>query len=255
MGEVELIVTAVALKKVLGPTFEQIGKGLKHASKAGWEKLSNFAWQKIENPDDGKRANERVAYDILWNGGWTDDDVCAEYFGGVLASSRSEDGKDDSNIQFTNVIRSLSSSQLRLHCLIYTVLNKMLVASKSQVNVAQNTEIEQHEIWLSAVELLKTYQIKIDADFNALYRQGLVSQYKWEIISTQSPLLVPYGMAKPTTFGVMLYAAAHNRLSNWGQFQSVDFGSFDSIDFKNFESITTPRYFGATLNELKKAYK
>jgi len=53
-----------------------------------------------KNLEDGKAANLRVTRDVIWNGAVTDDEVCAEYFGGILAASRTEDGKDDSAIQF-----------------------------------------------------------------------------------------------------------------------------------------------------------
>jgi len=58
------------------------------------------SYRKIPNPHDGKRANQRVTRDALWNGAFTDDEVCAEYFGGILASSRTEESKDDDAIEF-----------------------------------------------------------------------------------------------------------------------------------------------------------
>ncbi len=243
MSDVGLIIGALALKKVLGPAAEELGRDLKDLYKVGWEKLLASAYRKLKNPDDGKQANLRVAQDVLWNGALTNDEVCAEYFGGILASSRSEDGKDDSNIQYSSAIRSLSSSQLRLHYLIYNVFNKMLVTKQAKINVAQGDEIQAHSIWLSATELMETYQINVDIDFNGLYKQGLVYEYKWDTLATAP---VHFGMAKPTTFGVTLYAAAHNRMSEWRQYPSLDFG--------DFESIPTPQLFGATLDELKQAH-
>ena len=251
MSDVGLIAVAaaVALQKVLGPVSEEVGEEFRRIYKAGREKILESACRKIENPDDGKRANLRVAHDVLWNGVFTDDEVCAEYFGGVLASCRSEDGKDDSNIRFSSVIKSLSSAQLRLHYLIYNVLNKMLVAKKGMMNVARGSEIQKLAIWLSCKELIEKYHINVDTDFNALLQQGLVFQYEASTaFLTPSKGLVPlyYGMVVPTTFGVMLYAAAHNRMSEWLQFPSIDFG--------NFESVATPYFFGDTLDRLKKAH-
>ncbi|MDE0405435.1 MAG: hypothetical protein OXI53_09005 [Nitrospira sp.] len=245
MSDVGLIAVAaaVALQKVLGPVSEEVGEEFRRIYKAGREKILASAYRKLENPDDGKQANLRVAQDVLWNGAFTDDEVCAEYFGGILASCRSKDGKDDSNIQFSSTIRSLSSSQLRLHYLIYNVFNKMLVAKQAKINVGQGTEVEVQSIWLSPAELMKTYHINLDTDLNGLYKQGLVHEYKFDTLASTS---VHFSMANPTTFGVMLYAAAHNRMSEWRQFSSLDFG--------DFESIPTPRYFGTTLDELKKAY-
>ena len=229
----------------MGPAADELGKDLKDLYKVGWERLLAYAYRKIKNPDDGKQANLRVAQDVLLNGALANDEVCAEYFAGILASSRSENGIDDSNIQYSSVIRSLSSSQLRLHYLIYNVLNKMLVAKKVTMNVAHGSEIQGREIWLSALELFETHQVQIDTDFTALQQQGLVFRYEWKT-TEKGPLPVHYAMAVPTSFGVMLYAAVHNHKSEWFQFPSIDFG--------NFESVPSPRCFGATLNELKKAH-
>lgn len=247
MSDVGLIAVAaaVALQKVLGPVSEEVGEEFRRIYKAGREKILASAYRKLENPDDGKQANLRVAQDVLWNGAFTDDEVCAEYFGGILASSRSEDGKDDSNIQFSSVIRSLSSSQLRLHYLIYNRLNKMFVAKKVGVNVGQSSEIQNHSIWLFSTELQSMYHINVDTDFNILFRQGLICEYKTDRVY-EGKYVLPYSMAKPTTFGVMLYVVAHNRKPEWRTFPSVDFG--------NFESIPNPNVFGATLDELMQAH-
>lgn len=235
---------AVMLHKILGPAAAELGEDIRRMYKAGAEKLLAATHRKIENPEDGKQANLRVTNDVLWHGACTDDEVCAEYFGGVLASCRSEDGKDDSNIQFSSVIKSLSSSQLRLHYVIYNVLNKSLVAKQVAMNVAQHSEIEGREIWLSALELFETHQVQLDTDFTALHQQGLLSKYEWQTTET-GPRPGQYCRAKPTSFGVLLYATAHNLKSKWLQFPFIDFG--------NFESIPSPRYFGTTIDELNNA--
>lgn len=248
MSDVGLIAvaTAVALQKVLGPVSEEVGEEIRRIYKAGREKILASAYRKLENPDDGKQANLRVAQDVLWNGAFTDDEVCAEYFGGILASSRSEDGKDDSNIQYSSVIKSLSSSQLRLHYLIYNVFNKMLVTRKMTLNVGQGHEVKKHSIWFSSRELMATYHIEAETGLNGLLQQGLVSAYKTKTRLNIDGIPLYYCKANPTTFGVLLYAAAHNRMSEWRAFTKIDFG--------NFESIPTPQFFGATLDELMQAH-
>src|SRR5688572_11934981 len=84
-----------ALKKVLGPVLAELGDDARNLYKLGRDKLVQAALRKLKNPDSGERANLRVAKDVLWNGSFTDEQICAEYFGGILAASRSADGKDD----------------------------------------------------------------------------------------------------------------------------------------------------------------
>src|SRR5437870_5762225 len=91
-----------AVKKVLGPVLQEFGDDIKKLYAKGRDSILNAAYKKITNPDDGKRANLRVAHDVFSNGVFTDDEVCAEYFGGILATSRSDEGKDDAAIQFVD---------------------------------------------------------------------------------------------------------------------------------------------------------
>ena len=217
-----------AVKKALGPVLSEIGEDIKRLYAVGRNKLLSAAIRKIENIEDGKTPNLRVTRDVLWNGAFSEDEVCAEYFGGILASSRTDDGKDDSSIQFVDVIKSLSAKQLRLHYVIYDALNKTLTQHQRTINVAKSTDINHATIWMASLELVKVHGINIDTDFNALWRNGLLHEYKTdtEVAGDKS---LPYAMAKPTSFGVMLYAAAHNRIDRWLKFPRIDFGSFDGI--------------------------
>lgn len=233
-----------ALKKFFGPILEEYGEELKrwHVARR-LNKIADAATRKVENLEDGRQPNLNVTHNIFMNGAFRDDEVSAEYFGGILASSRSEDGKDDSTIHYVDVIKSLSSRQLHLHYLIYNGLNKIFVAKKDQVNVAQGSEIESREIWLASLELDTIHKIDILTDFNILNRQGLIKQYKFDI-EKKSVYQFPYSMAKPTTFSVMLYAVAHNRKDLWHSFPSVPFGAF--------ETVPSLLFFADSLDELRK---
>lgn len=241
-----------AAQKVLGPVLGELGEDFRKLYTFGRDNIILAAYRKIANPDDGKHANLRVARDVFWNGAFTDEKVCAEYFGGILAASRSNDGKDDSSIQFVDVIKSLSSKQLRLHYLIYNALNKMLSIKKDiLLNVAQSTEIQRHAVWLSSFELQAIHCIDVGIDFNILFRQGLIFEYKTDVIQEVLEELpngkkvrdLPYCMIKPTTFGILLYAAAQNQMKNWKAFSISDFGDFDGIP--SLEKVAT------SLQELK----
>jgi hypothetical protein len=233
-----------ALQKVFGPALTEIGEDLKKLYAKGRDKLVAAAYRKIKDPEDGKQANLRVTRDVLWNGAFTEDEVCAEYFGGILASSRSADGKDDGVIQFVDVIKSMSAKQLRLHYTIYNCLNKLLLAADAAVNVGQGSEIQAKQVLFPSLELVDRLGLKIETDLNILLRQGLLHEYKMDQHKLMEEKLLPYTMVKPTTFGVLLYATAMNRLEEWRSFSRQDFGDFPDV--------LLPTYFTATLNELTK---
>ena len=231
-----------AVKKLLGPVFSELGEDFRGLYALGRDKIIQVACRKTENIEDGKIPNLRVTRDVFWNGAFTDDEVCADYFGGILASARTDDGKDDSCIQFVDVIKALSAKQLRLHYVIYHALNQIMQKQNKAVNIAQGSEIQQVSVWLDSIELVHVHGINIDTDFNILWRQGLIYEYKFDqkIIDTM-PL--SYSLIKPTTFGVMLYAAAHNKIAHWRTFPKIDFGGF--------EDVSPPMTYATNFEELK----
>jgi len=114
------------MTKLLGPTAEYIGGELKNLVERCNANLNNvfrIALKKL-----GDRANEsgavspRILKHVVDEGRFCEDPVMAEYLGGVLASSKSEVSRDDRGVTFLNLIGTLSSYQLRTHCLIYTAM-------------------------------------------------------------------------------------------------------------------------------------
>src|SRR5690606_17965818 len=128
------------------------------------------AYKKIDDPNDGKSANLRVAHEALTSGAFTEEEICAEYFGGILASSRTLDGKNDDSIQLLDTIKSLSAKQLHLHYCLYSAINRLLVSRSEAINVGQSSEINAKKTWFSSLELARL-GLKIDTDFNILHRQ------------------------------------------------------------------------------------
>lgn len=229
------------LQKAFGPVLGEMGEDLKRLYAAGRDRILSAAVKKIDDIEDGKRPNLRVTRDALWNGSFADNEICAEYFGGIMASSRSEDGKDDSAIQFIDVTKGLSSKQLWLHYVIYNRLNKLLVSSDTRVNVGMSSELRSKQVYFATLELSGRLGLTVDTDLNILYRHGLLWEYatREEVVADEA---LPYTMAKPTTFGVLLYASAHNRYDEWRDFDHVDFGDFDGIQL--------PEYYCESLADL-----
>ncbi len=233
-----------AIRKVLGPTLDEFGEDLKVLYAKGRDNIIAAARRKMPEKEDGKRANLRVARDVLWNGAFTDDEVCAEYFGGILAASRSKDGNNDDAIQFVDVIKSMSSNQLRLHYIIYRGLNDILITNGRKINVAQGSETQRCEIWFASVEIEQVIGLRLDTDPHVLHRLGLLWEYKTDIRMFNRQAL-PYFFVRPTSFGILLYAVAHNRLNEWRTFNSKAFGSLGEISM--------PKYFAETKDKLAAA--
>lgn len=231
-----------ALQKVFGPALSEIGEDLKRAYSKGRDHLIAAASRKIDDFEDGKRTNLRVTRDVLWNGSLAEDEVCAEYFGGCLAASRSEDGKEDDSIQFVDVIKSLSSRQLRLHYIVYHSLNINLVKTGSPIKIAHNEELMRQHVYFATRDVQDRLGLEVYTNLNVLHRQGLICEYKYENHPYGDGLWLSYTMATPTIFGVLLYAVAHNRLNQWLDFGKVDFGDFPDVPL--------PLFFAPSLDQL-----
>jgi len=120
---------AKVLEKFLGPTAEYLGEGTRTLVKQRAETFQHiFANAKAKL---GDRINSpgavppRVLAGVVNDGSYRDDRLAIEYFGGVLASSRTPVSRDDRAATFVNLVSRLSTYQLRLHYIIYRVFLKL----------------------------------------------------------------------------------------------------------------------------------
>lgn len=123
LGAVGAYLAKDNLQKLLGPTAQYLGEGLKDLTKKRLENIGRI-FEKA-NEKLGDRINSpgevppRVLKEVLNEGSYCDDGLAAEYFGGVLASSRTETGRDDRGARIAKLLDGLSTYQIRAHYLIY----------------------------------------------------------------------------------------------------------------------------------------
>lgn len=114
------------LTKMLGPTVEYLGDELKNFVVKCNINLDNVfvkAKEKLGSRlNEPGKVNARVLKNVIEEGRFCEDEIVAEQLGGVLASSKSDDGRDDRGINLIYYIKNLSSYQLRLHFLYYWLL-------------------------------------------------------------------------------------------------------------------------------------
>jgi len=82
----------------------------------------------------------RVLKAVLDDGSYIDDELAAEYVGGVLASSRSEVSRDDRGVYWLSLVASMSTYQLRAHYVLYTITRQLLQGSG--LNLGMETEAQ-----------------------------------------------------------------------------------------------------------------
>jgi hypothetical protein len=72
------------------------------------QKLNKFSSEK------GKHTHPRIVGEILNHGSWVEKEDIQNMWAGLLASSCTEDGQDDSNLIFISILRQLTSLQASL---------------------------------------------------------------------------------------------------------------------------------------------
>ena len=113
-----------AYKRLLGPSLDLLGDGIKAGlanRRSNIHKVAARADAKADTDEPGAIPS-RVAAEVFDKAQWADDEFVAEYLSGVLASSRSVDGRDDRGIVWTSLVGRLSADALRLHYAVYSAL-------------------------------------------------------------------------------------------------------------------------------------
>ena len=141
----ELIVglgTGVVASKILGPTADYLGDKLKELTKKRLEntdriflKAEKKLGDKLDRPG---QVPPKVLKTIINEGSYSDDDITIEYFGGVLASSRTEISRDDRGSRLVKMIDNMSTYQIRSHYLIYSTISELFSNSENSFRLSEN---------------------------------------------------------------------------------------------------------------------
>jgi hypothetical protein len=230
--------------KLLGPTAEIIGVDLKQLYEKGKDKIVANAIRKTKDIESAGQTNLRVSRDVFWNGSFTDESICAEYFGGILAASRSVDGKDDTGVFYVDIIKSLSSGQLKVHYILYRILNKILLndETKKDLNPGQESELQQLRVYIpQKMGLLEQLgREDLGAILHGLHSKKLIGDFESNNFKLENGTAVPYVRFVPTALGIQLFAIANNMFPEWRKFSSLDFGDFPDISL--------PPYYGKSMD-------
>lgn len=154
------------LGRICLPFAEEYGLYLQDKVK-NW-RANNFASiaQKAQNKleksgdIDQKFAHPRMVFQIFEHSSWIDNDNVQEMWAGLLASSCTKDGKDDSNLLFINILSQLTTSQVKI--LNYACMNSTKGLTKAGgIMAAIPLRIELDEL----------NKISGINDFHRLYRE------------------------------------------------------------------------------------
>jgi len=109
------------LAHICSPAAEELGLLLKdqvhHWRLRNLDSILNVSQERLnDRVADGQAvtAHPRLAYTVVEVGSWVDDEEVQRWWGGLLAASCTEDGRDESNLMFMHLLRDLTTSQARI---------------------------------------------------------------------------------------------------------------------------------------------
>jgi hypothetical protein len=143
------------------------------------------------------KAPLRMVLRILEDGAWADDDRAQQLWGGLLSTTCTKEGDDESNLIFIGPLSQLTSNHVRILSTACSRATK--VVSESGSISAEPLVCAMEEV----VAITGTRDIaKIDRDIAHLYLQGLLEK------GDRSLALLPIDQANitPTSFGLELFA-------------------------------------------------
>ena len=121
--------SAKLVEKVLGPTADYLGSGMKTWTENRFENVKRIFERADdllgEDADPAHRVPPRVLRDVLDDGSFRDDELSAAYYGGILASSRTGVSRDDRGASFTALVGRLTAYQLRAHFVLYQTVQRL----------------------------------------------------------------------------------------------------------------------------------
>ena len=139
------------LAKLLGPTAEYLGEGLRDLVQKRAETVNKIFAAAV------KKLGDRIAEPgtvppkiikcIISDGSFATDKVEVEYFAGILAASRTQDGTDDRGIRALKIISNLSSYQIRTHYLVYSCIVSSYFNSPASID--NSTEARELQVLFS----------------------------------------------------------------------------------------------------------
>ena len=224
--------TAPLVNKLLGPTADYFGKEIESWTKRRVENVKRVIDNAINKVgkeiDEDGQIPPRVFKGLMEEGSFCEDVLSTEYFGGVLAYSRSQFKRNDLGATLISLLGRLSVYDLRTHFLCYHLVKRLyegkyfnfadILHKDRALTVYVPIEAYQTAMAFEGGEKLKVYQILEHAMFG-LDRENLIElcafgqrQHlsRFYYGDTSHPLGDGF-VFKATGYGVELFLAAYGR--------------------------------------------
>jgi hypothetical protein len=180
---------AKVVEKLLGPTSEYVGVGLKNWTERRVENVkrifSSAAESLGEKIDQPGSVPPKVLKEVLEEGSFNDDRLACEYFGGVLASSRTPTSRDDRGASLMKLVSDLTTYQIRTHYIFYAATKK--VFDGQELSLGNEEHRQKCSMFLSLTAYFQMMEFGPNEDLSTilthstfgLYQHGLIGNFEF----------------------------------------------------------------------------
>jgi hypothetical protein len=237
--------TGKLMQRILGPAADEFGQALARSVAYRTRNFGRIAAKGAKKASaDLERGivNPRVAYVLLDEGSLCDDELMDDYLGGVLAASRTPDGRDDRAVTWSRVITGLSSFQVRAHYLLYREWAARLHGADGSIlgenPPAMATLVVDADEFLEVLigdRIVGDHRAVLNHAIVGLFSAGLVGSDYVFTTEADEQYDLPAALALvviPSLYGLELYAWAQGMPDlHWSEFASkaVPFEADESI--------------------------
>lgn len=193
--------------KVVAAPLEGVADAVKNRVRTRLEKT--IAKANAKSHGAPLQVNDRVAAKVLNEAAWVDEEITADYLGGVLAASGPD---DDAGAAIVAQIGRLSALQLRFHYVVYREVRRLW--PDPSVNLYLTDEADRVGIRLSIADLVTAFGgpnvIKLPSVAATLAHEGLIADH-WQMTSADPNQQFETFTAEitPTALGAELFLWGH----------------------------------------------
>ena len=167
--------------RILGPTADYLGGELKEFTRKRIEnvgKIFSNAERKLGGKlDKPGRVPPKVLKKVINEGSYSEDKIAIEYFGGVLASSRTDIGRDDRGSRLAQITDNLSVYQIRSHYLIYSTISDLF--SNSGQKFGLDSDRKKMQVFLPALDYARAKEFTKEEWDNRQILPDIFSTGSW----------------------------------------------------------------------------
>ncbi|EGQ8103730.1 TPA: hypothetical protein I7259_25120 [Vibrio parahaemolyticus] len=159
MGAIAAYLGKDGIAKLLGPTAEYLGGELREFTQKRVQNVGKIFSKAEEKLGDNINSNgavpPKVLKTIINEGSYCDDELAIEYFGGILASSRTELGRDDRGARVARILDTMSTYQIKAHYIIYSLIKELFCESGFEYNMDDRPKMQILIPWDSFIDSMQ----------------------------------------------------------------------------------------------------